>query len=232
MESENIEKFSRRPATKVTIKDISKGKYVQENEQSANYILTKGGKKLFRVSITAAVLHKELQGSITNILIDDGSEKIILRSFEENKTIKELTIGDVILVVGRIRIYNTEKYISPEIVKKIDPLWLKVRSLELNSFENKEYPNQENEKYVESKNDNIVDAEKTEDTGEIKEVEDDLVMPLQKLRKLISELDQGNGVLIEEVIEKSSLDKTEELIQKMLENGDIFQNVPGKIKVL
>ena len=39
-------------------------------------------------------------------------------------------------------------------------------------------------------------------------------------------------VSIEEVIEKSLLDNTDDLIKKMLENGDIFQNTPGKVKVL
>ena len=61
-------------------------------------------------------------------------------------------------------------------------------------------------------------------------VEEDL--PIQKIIHLITELDKGDGVFIEEIIEKSTLNETEKLIQNMLENGDIFQNYPGKIKVL
>ena len=38
--------------------------------------------------------------------------------------------------------------------------------------------------------------------------------------------------MIEELISKSMLNDTEQLIEKMLENGDIYQNLPGKIKVL
>ena len=58
------------------------------------------------------------------------------------------------------------------------------------------------------------------------------MLPIQKLTNLIKELDTGDGVLIEEVISKSPLNDTEQLIEKMLENGDIFQNLPGKVKVL
>ena len=58
------------------------------------------------------------------------------------------------------------------------------------------------------------------------------LLPIQKLTNLIKELDTGDGVLIEEVISKSPLNDTEQLIEKMLENGDIFQNLPGKVKVL
>ena len=63
-------------------------------------------------------------------------------------------------------------------------------------------------------------------------VEEDQEIPFQKLVRLIKELDQGDGVAIENLLEKSSLDHTEQYIQQMLERGDIFQVRPGKIKVL
>ena len=62
--------------------------------------------------------------------------------------------------------------------------------------------------------------------------ENDPLLPYEIISKLISQLDKGEGVMIEEILEKSPLDKTEELIEKMLENGDIFQNMPGKVKLL
>jgi len=38
--------------------------------------------------------------------------------------------------------------------------------------------------------------------------------------------------LIEEVLEKSLLTNSEKMLQKMLECGEIFENQPGKVKVL
>ena len=52
---------------------------------------------------------------------------------DENESIKNTFIGNICCVVGKIRVYNNEKYISPEIFKKVDLLWLKVRSLELSA---------------------------------------------------------------------------------------------------
>ena len=58
------------------------------------------------------------------------------------------------------------------------------------------------------------------------------ITELLKLMSLISELDLGPGVALEVVVTKSQFDNTEELLKKMMESGDIFQNVPGKVKVL
>ena len=38
--------------------------------------------------------------------------------------------------------------------------------------------------------------------------------------------------MMEEIISKSPLNNTEQLLEKMLESGEIFQNSPGKVKVL
>ncbi|MBU0456519.1 MAG: hypothetical protein ABH824_01755 [Nanoarchaeota archaeon] len=261
--------FIRHPAVKTTIKRLIVGEYVQENDFSPNYLLTKDDQKIYRLNIMAIIVNKESQGSITNILVEDGTEKIIIRSFEENKNIDGLQIGNVILVIGKLRIYNQEKYISPEIIKKIDISWLKLRLLELDEFKKlkskdminiiKEEKNGEKDKEnkinenskiliketikLQEKNDMIFEKKiekktKEENQQNIEEdiieenIEIDKLLPVQKLSKLISELDKGNGVPIEEIIEVSPLEKTEELLEKMLENGDIFQNMPGKVKVL
>ncbi|MBT3465494.1 hypothetical protein HN451_10975, partial [archaeon] len=67
---------------------------------------------------------------------------------------------------------------------------------------------------------------------EIVDVEENVLLPVQKIINLIKELDPGEGVMIEELISKSMLNDTEKLIEKMLEAGDIYQNLPGKVKVL
>ena len=183
---------------------------------------------------------------MTSILIDDGSGKIILRIFEENKAVFHLEVGDVVQVIGKIRVFNQEKYVFPEIIKKINPFWLKVRSLEVQRDKKQ---TEKEEKTVQN-----IEPKKSEDKKEIakeiissKKIVQDLdhleviseeieennpLLPFEKLSKLISELDKGEGAMIEEIIEKSPLEKTEELIEKMLENGDIFQNMPGKVRLL
>ncbi len=221
LETENKNTFSRHSAIKININKLISGEYIEANEQSSNYLLTEDNQKIFRLNLIAIITKKEINGSITNFLIEDGTGKIILRVFEENKIIQTLNIGDTILIIGKLRTYNQEKYISFEIIKKSNSLWLKVRSLELQNNENKGKVEQE------EKNKELEDKKL-----ETKEIKEDFLLPVEKISKLISELDQGEGVLIEEVIEKSPLEKTEQLIEKMLEAGDIFQNSPGRIRIL
>lgn len=230
-------------AVKTIIKEILIADYLQE-EEGTNYLLTSDQKKIYRLNLMAIILEKEIQGNITNFLLDDGTSTIVLRSFEDNKKVRELNVGDVIITIGKLRVYNQEKYISPEIIKKIDPDWLKIRAKEMESLIQKN-----TKKTVEPevsiqiikeniKEEKVISVEKSdefEEFGEIEEVmieEKNELLPNQKIFQLIKEMDSGSGVAIEEIIHKSSLKDTEIIIQKMLEKGDIFQNSPGKIKVL
>jgi RPA family protein len=245
---EETKSFERQTALKTTIQELLLGDYIQEDENTPNYLLTKSGTKIYRCNLMAIILSKEQQGSITNILVDDGTGKITLRSFEKNEVLEKLEVGTAILIVGKLRIYNQEKYLSSEIVKKIEPLWLKLRALELKELiekkddfvddkkenivneVNKVDENKDNQKNDVEKNTNETETRINEEEETISEEAE--LLPVQKLTNLIKELDTGDGVLIEEVISKSPLNETEQLIEKMLENGDIFQNLPGKVKVL
>ncbi len=266
------QKNQRQIAYKILLSTIIDHEYVIEKEQEPNYLKIASDIKIYRANIIAVVVGKEKIGMITNYLLDDGSGKITARVFEESKAIKNVEIGDCIQVIGKIRIYNEEKYVSPEIVKKIDILWLKIRSFELKkAVKQKKDQNKEEEKEEVSIiiNEKKTQKEKKEENKEIhkelslrsikektenqknkikeqkeenqqnnkKEDNDnniieDLSLPSEKIIRLIKEMDKGSGVFIEELIEKSPLDDTEKIIQKMLEHGDIFQNLPGKVKVL
>src|SRR3989344_9664582 len=100
METEN-KSFFRFPAEKLSILELEEGEYVEEKEQSPNYILINENKKIFRINIIATLVHQELRGSVFSILIDDGSGKIILRIFEENKAAFQLEVGDVVQIIGK-----------------------------------------------------------------------------------------------------------------------------------
>jgi len=250
MEFEN-KPFFRFSAEKVAIRELEEGEYVEEKEQKPNYIITSENRKIFRINVIATLVHKEVHGSITSILIDDGTGKIIVRIFEEIKSIFNLEVGDVIQIIGKVRIYNNEKYVFPEIIKKTNPAWLKIRFLELqknNLFVKKEKEDSgisqklkkeglelnelnKKEKELTLQKNTLLNIDVFEVVSEEIE-ENDPLLPFEKISKLITQLDKGEGVMIEEIIEKSPLEKTEELIEKMLENGDIFQNTPGRVRLL
>lgn len=197
----------RQTAIKIKIKEINEGRYIIEEGWKPNYLLTKKKEKISRANLIGAVLDKKENGAMTDLILDDGSGRIVVRSFEKSKNFDEIKIGEGVLVIGKVREFNQEKYLSPEIVKKKDKKWLKVRALELEKMEEKEADEEEKK-------------------------EEPLDLTRQKIIELIRRLDKGEGAMIEEVKEKSTLNNTGELIEKMLKNGEIFQNLPGRIKVL
>src|SRR3989338_5030302 len=112
----------RQIAHKIRINDILRGKYVkEEGEWSPNYVLT-GEKKVSRVNLMAVVVSKDgmERSGHSNLIIDDGSGKISIRSFEGNNNFDKVKVGDLIMVVGRPREYSNEKYVVSEILKKIN----------------------------------------------------------------------------------------------------------------
>ncbi len=226
----------RQTAVKIYIKDLLLGTYIQEVEQNPNYLQTINNQNIYRLNVIGIIIQKEILGTITNFLIDDSTGTIIARFFEENKYLEQFNVGDIVLITGKIRTYNQEKYISPEIIKKVSSLWLKIRLKELGST-----GASENTPIIMiGKKEKQIEVQQPKMTGRVQQdqileeviAEDDIIVPYQKIMQLIRTLDKGEGVRIEEIIEKSPLQNTEEIIETMLKNGDIFQNNPGKVKVL
>jgi RPA family protein len=244
--------FSRQTAVKITIGKLLSCKYVEQNDNEPNYLELPSGEKLYRLNLMAIVLDKERVGAITNLLVDDGTGKVVLRSFEENKNIEKLTVGDSVLIIGKLRKYNQEKYVSPEIIKKVSSGWLKLRSLEfddikedkINVVETLKEDVLEKKKMLEKgfseeliknkekiENINVVEDNILDEVVDQEKIESPL-LPVEKLIQMIKKMDSGDGVMIEEIISNSEINDTEELLEKMLERGDVFQNSPGKVKVL
>lgn len=223
MESKNS--FQRQPAVKTTLSELLAGKYIQDEEQAPNYLLSLDGSKLYRINVVAVVLGRTQQGAITILQIDDGTGSLPVYFFESNPALSQIQIGDAVFIIGKVRMYNQEKYLSPEIIKKINPLWLKLRALELR----KERPLPPVVAVPEPMPE--VDASPSEEIEEV-ELKLEADLPIKKITSLIKELDKGEGAQIEEVIAKSFVKDTEQWIQKMLERGDIFQNLPGRVKLL
>ena len=221
MTPETISKSERMISKKVAIKEINEGVFVQDQENEPNYLLSPKKDKIYRCNIIATILTQERKGPILNLIVDDGSGIILIRFFETSKIVEELKIGNTIIVIGKVRVYNNEKYISPEIVKKIDLAWLKARNLE------------KVEAFINKTSDPQIETDQPEEDLIAEElIEDQNDLPFQKIIKMIKELDKGEGVFVDDIIEKSPINDTEKIIERMMEKGEIFQIATGKIKVL
>jgi RPA family protein len=211
------ESSKRQVAYKVEIADVLNNNYVKEEGWLPNYVAV-GDKKVSRVNLLGVIVSKNFQeegAASQNFILDDGSGRISLRFFEPGASVD---VGDVVVVVGRPREFGAERYIVPEIIKKIiEPKWVKVRKLELALEKQKTF-------------------QKKEPVAEELSVEtEDLVddsNPLTKIISIIKELDAGAGVGFEEISVKLGTGDADAFVKKLLEQGDIFEVKPGRYKVL
>ncbi len=204
------EQQKRPVAYKLQIKDILNSRYMKEEGWNLNYFLL-NNVKVSRVNVTGIVLSKfaEESAGYSSIVIDDGTGNIQIRFFESSSALKDLCIGDAVLVIGRPKEYGAEKYLVPEIIKKIEnKAWLKYRKAELEMpLVGKEIHKEQEvceEKYNQpSQSDMIVD--------------------------FIKKNDKGNGADYKDLLKIKDAEKTIELL---LKDGNIFEVKPGKFKVL
>lgn len=197
----------RNVAYKVRISDILNGSFVKD-EMSAGY-LKLGNFNVSRINVIANLVYKSEQPSSANSLIDDGSGKISLRVFENRNIFSKIDIGDFVMVIGKVREFSNERYVIPEIVKKVDDLkWIDVRNLELKN----------------------ADFESAEIKSKPADEEPKAVS--EEIYLLIKSLDNGDGADFDAVIKNSKNSNAEQMITKLLENGDVFEVKPGKLKVL
>lgn len=202
----------RQIAFKVRISDLLNG-FFEKDEASAGFIRL-GNFNVSRVNIISALVYKSGQDqNFPSGIIDDGTGKILLRAFENGNLFSKVDVGDLVLVIGRIREYNGERYIIPEIIRKLDnQLWTAVRKLEIEIIG---YPQQSKQANEPQK----VPVQAVSGSYDV-------------LYSLIKKLDNGEGVAIDEVIKDSKTEDAEHIINRLLENGDIFEIKPGRIKVL
>ncbi|HLC65048.1 MAG TPA: hypothetical protein VJI46_02885 [Candidatus Nanoarchaeia archaeon] len=195
-----MEQFKRHVAYKASIAQLLGSKFIKEADLS--YLLI-GDRRVSRVNIIGIVVGVDDAA----VILDDGSSRIALRTFGESLVFNG-AVGDSVLVVGRPREFDNDRYIVPEIISKIDSRWMAVRKLELKL---------------------IPEAEKTYEESEvIRETIDDDTST--KVYNLIKSLDEGEGVEVERVI--SGIESAEKIISNLLKEGEIFEIRPGRVKVL
>lgn len=240
--------MKRQVAYKVKIKDIVNASYVVLEGWDPNYIVI-DGKKASRINVIGTIIAKENN----SLMIDDGSGNIQVRNFEDNKDYAQFNEGDIINVVGKVREYNSEKYIIDEFIKKTDARWLILRKKEIEEY--KKLKIGEDAKIVgEPRKQKNPQARKTKDEEDelIKkfnntQADEDLIIETrkrieeeeesktpktttQKIIEAIKKIDAGDGAEIDEIIK--FVGDCESTIQLMIKKGDIFENRAGRVKIL
>jgi len=170
-------------------------------------------KHIIRVNLIANVIDKfnsEGEKKFATLTVDDATGQIRLKLFGEDiLKFENLNQGDTILIIGLLRSYNNELYVSPEIIKKIDPRYLLIRKLET----------EKNQKDVQIT---------ANEPGHVSSLREEIIKTLQ------SSEDSG-GIETEQIILKlksSDPSAINSEIIKLIEDGVIFEPRPGRVRYL
>jgi len=214
--SELEQKFQKRQtACKLRVIDILNSKYVKSTGFIPNYLQVLS-QEVSRINIIGVVIEKSEENDFRTIMIDDGTGRIPAKTFDNGKLLENVSIGDVVLLIGKPREFSSNKYVFVEMIKKIDPAWARVRKTELE----KNTPTADTPK----KNGIVI----SNDANENKII--DLSSP-NRVITLIKELDRGFGVSIEDLSSKN-VKEVDKVVDMLLKEGDLFEIKPGKLKVL
>jgi len=215
----------RQTAYKVQINSILKGDFIKQEGWKPNYIIDEYGRKISRINIIATIVDVPDSQDTFNyysIILDDGTGTISARVFEDHERLKRFSLGQMINIIGRIREYGSERYILPEIVKKIDDSgWIDLHNKDIELLK---------KTLIEKPEEDLPEIVIEEDIG--KESDQIQIDTSEKILSVIRDLDKGDGADIDEVIENSSIDGCEALVNSLLLEGDIFEIKPGRLKVL
>lgn len=240
-------------AIKSRIDSIINGKYVKQEGMNPNYVLTKDGVRISRARILATVVDKFVSDDkkFFSITLDDGNGTIRAKTFG-SLLLDNISIGDILDVIGRVREFNEEIYIVPEVVFKVDPNFELLRELEIREAEKDWQRKKETVlKYSKQVSDldelkelmkefgisqedveSILQSQEIEE--EIEETKAETKVTKDMILGLIEKLDSGVGCDYSELIEASNLpeDVLDPIIEELLNDGSCFEPRPGKIKKL
>ena len=180
------------------------------NNEVVDNALIIEGRKVRRVRILGKVEDINV-GNVIYFYVDG----VNVRYFEEKSVYIEE--GDIVDVIGRPRVYDGEKYIMAEIIRKRDERWIKLRDLEI----------KKTRKYL------LENAEPYEEDLE-EEIYAEILNPEVIKDKILALIENLGEVTFEELAGMVNIpeEDLEKYLSELKNSGDIFEPRPGVYKVL
>ena len=203
----------RQTAYKIWIGDLLKAEYVEnKGEWEPNFFLIEGN-NVSRVNLVCSVvsIYENQDKTMKSVEVDDSSGSVSLKVWGEDIKLLDLEIGDICLIVGKCKNSSGQIFVTPEIIKKLDGEWAKLRRLELEKIYGKR------------------------DRVEGKIVEPNLEKPIDSSRqKVLNILEKSGEIRFGSLQDKSGVSEEElkSIISDLLKEGEVFEPRPNFLKVV
>lgn len=213
-----MSEFIPQPLIQLYIIDFVEGRLEKEGDERFRWVLiTRNGEKVYKIRINGTIVAKYFsegdkeKKSYANFTLDDGSDTIRVKAWEEQAEIlRGFEIGEEVEVMGRPRQSDDEMYLLPDEILKIDDLnkslYLRAKKIKRYAKKNYELPTEEQ----------IVKAHD--------------MAQMESVWSIIMETEEG--VELEDIISKTKLDKAivESVIQELIKKGDIYEPTSLKFR--
>jgi RPA family protein len=228
--------IKRSTAHRIRLKNIVNSPY-EKREGFNPSVIKFNNLEISRVNIIASIVGKYLTDdqNYCAITLDDGSETIRVKNFgAEVGVIKELNVGDIVRIIGKVKEYNEEKYIAGEISKVLNPNWLIVNEIELSNQKQTATDSSTTDsinKVIETKTNSSENEEIISISSESSDSESSIK---QKILQYLKNNDNGTGVIMDQIM--TSLDVSSEEVKdslyELLKVGEIYEPKKGILKIL
>ncbi len=234
-------------AIKTNIDSIGKGKFIAQEGFNPSFILSPEGQRMSRVRVLATTVDKFVSenGKFASLTLDDGTDTIRAKVFNALSLLETIERGDIVDLIGRIKEYQEEVYLLPEIISKIDdPNLEMLRRLEIGAQQKdaarkKDLVLQYKDQVADASelirlmkerfgiDQEEVEAYLQEDPPKSKEAKGEVL-------KLIETLDSGEGCNYQELMQAAGIpeETLDIIVNELLEEGSCFEPRPGKIRKL
>jgi RPA family protein len=204
--------IQRQTAKKVRIVDLVSGEWVQKEGMEPSYVVTPGRESVSRARITGTVVSKFVSedGNFASITVDDSTATIQAKAWRETGIVSRVNVGELVNLIGKVRAYEGDIYIVPEIIVQVTPEQEILFRLE------------------------ILARMKGGEEGSEEAVAEPARKDENLLRKNIMSLIEGSkdGIKYSELLKKSGVpeEDLENIVNELLGEGICYEPTPGKIK--
>ena len=201
-------------AKKVMVCDLMNGQWNRREGFEPSFVVSPSGERISRARILGTVVAKFLadDGNFASITLDDSTDTIRAKTFKTVKPLDVVEVGDIVDAIGKVKEYNAEIYIVPEVARKVDdPNTELLRRLEIAA--------RLRVRGAEPTAGDQPEGQK----GDVSEVRKELLKIMDSQRE---------GISYSELVEKSGRPEqiVEAAVNELLAEGVCYEPSPGKIR--